>query len=454
MQTQSHAELIEQSLDTLWRPFTQHALGQKPMVLVEGHGYLVTDADGNEYVDGMAGLWCVNVGYGQERLIAAATQQLRMLPYTPATRPAPPSLELAVRLAEVLPGRLNHLQFLNSGSEAVETALKIARQYGRQQFPNQNRHKIIARYRGYHGWSGGALGATGQVARKAAFEPLAPGYIHVRPPDLFQLFGDVTPQEATDRLVRELEEVIEFEGPETITAFIGEPIIGGGGVIVPPDDYWPRVREVLDRHGILLIFDEVITGFGRTGKLFGAEQFGVVPDIMTMAKGISSAYIPLAATAVTDAVFDAFKGEAGENKQFNQVSTYGGHPVACAVGLANLAVIQEQGLVENAARMGQRLLGGLRELVAEHPMAGDARGKGLICGLELVKPGTREPLNVGQVNQVMAEAQQRGLLLGKNSATVPRLETVLTIAPPLVLDQAGVDRIIEALDAALSAVEG
>src|SRR5919206_1782937 len=196
MQTQSYAELIEQSLDTLWRPFTQHALGQKPMVLVEGRGYTVVDAEGNEYVDAMAGLWCVNVGYGQERLIEAATEQMRRLPYTPATRPAPPSLELALKLTGVLPGDLNHIQFLNSGSEAVETALKVARQYARQQFPGQNRHKIIARYRGYHGWSGGALGATGQVARKAAFEPLAPGYIHVRPPDLFQLFGDVTPEGA------------------------------------------------------------------------------------------------------------------------------------------------------------------------------------------------------------------------------------------------------------------
>ncbi|HET7037691.1 MAG TPA: aminotransferase [Thermomicrobiaceae bacterium] len=454
MRTESHTQLIEQSLDTLWRPFTQHALGQKPMVIVEGHGYTVVDSEGNEYLDAMAGLWCVNVGYGQEQLIAAGARQLRTLPYSPATRPAPPSLELALRLAEVLPGDLNHIQFLNSGSEAVETALKVARQYARQQFPGQNRYKIIARYRGYHGWSGGALGATGQTARKAAFEPLAPGYIHVRPPDLFQLFGGMTPQQASDQLLRELEEVIEFEGPETIAAFIGEPIIGGGGVIVPPEDYWPRVRDLLRQHGILLIFDEVITGFGRTGKMFGAEQWNVVPDIMTMAKGISSAYIPLAATAVTDAVFDAFKGAPGENKQFNQVSTYGGHPVACAVGLANLAVIQEQGLVENAARMGERLLGGLRELIAEHPLAGDARGKGLICGVELVKPGTREPLEPGKVNQVMAAAQQRGVLLGKNSSTVPRLETVLTIAPPLIIDQPGIDRLIDALDAALGAVEG
>jgi taurine-pyruvate aminotransferase len=439
--------------DTLWRPFTQHALRQPPMVLAEGRGCTVVDAEGNEYLDAMAGLWCVNVGYGQERLVEAAARQMRQLPYTSLSRPAPAALELAERLAGLLPGDVNHVQFLNSGSEAVEAALKIARQCQRQRFPRENRHKIIARYRGYHGWTMGALGATGQYVRKTHFEPLMAGFIHVRPPDTFRLFAGLSPSEAARQLARELEDVIEFEGPETVTAFIGEPIIGGGGIIVPPDEYWPAIRQICDKYNVLLIQDEVITGFGRTGQWFGCQNWDIVPDIMTLAKGISSGYLPLAATAATDMVFDAFKGDPADNVQFNQVSTYGGHPVACAVGLENLAIIAEQGLVANAARVGERLQAGLRELRSQHPIVGDVRGKGLLCGVELAVPGTTDPLPAEQVNQVIAEAQKRGVLVGKNTSTVKRLECVITLAPPLVATDADIERIVDVLDAALGMVK-
>jgi taurine-pyruvate aminotransferase len=449
---QAYTGVDAAALDALWRPFTQHALRQAPFVIVEGRGCTLVDAEGKEYLDAMAGLWCVNVGYGQERLVEAATTQLRQLAYSPLSRPAPAALELAKRLAQLLPGDLNHVQFLNSGSEAVEAALKITRQYARQKYPRQNRTKIIARYRGYHGWTLGALSATGQYVRKTHFEPLLPGFIHVRPPDTFRLFAGVAPGEAARRLAEELEEVIEFEGPETVAAFIGEPIIGGGGVLVPPDEYWPLIRRVCDRHGVLLIQDEVITGFGRTGKLFGCENWGVVPDIMTLAKGISSGYIPLAATAVSDAVFDAFKGEPADNVQFNQISTYGGHPVACAVGLANLDLIDELALVENAAQMGKRLRAGLLELQKRHPVVGDVRGKGLLNAIELAEPGTTEPLPAEQVDRVIAAAQQRGVLVGKNVATVKRLECVITLSPPLVAREPEIDRIIEVLDEALRAI--
>jgi adenosylmethionine-8-amino-7-oxononanoate aminotransferase len=442
------------ALDALWRPFTQHAAKQVPVVMVEGRGSTLIDAEGKEYIDGMAGLWCVNAGYGQERLVEAAANQMRRLPYTSLSRPAPVALELAERLASILPGDLNHVVFVNSGSEAVETALKVARQCMRQRYPRQNRHKIIARYRGYHGWTMGALSATGQQVRKNHHEPGLGGAIHVRPPDLFRLFAGQTPAEAARQLAVELEETIEFEGPETIAAFIGEPIIGGGGVIVPPDEYWPAVRAICDKYGILLIHDEVITGFGRTGTLFGCEQWGVVPDIITMAKGISSGYVPLAATAVTDAVFDEFKGGAAENVQFNQLSTYGGHPVACAVGLENLKLIDEERLVENSARMGAILQAGLRELQAQHPIVGEVRGKGLLCGVELAVPGTTEPLAADKVNKVMAEAQARGVLVGKNVSTVKRLECTITLSPPLVITQAEVERVVNVLDEALGTMRG
>ncbi len=439
-------------LDTLWRPFTQHALRQQPLVMVAGHGCTVVDDTGKEYIDAMAGLWCVNVGFGQERLVQAAANQMRQLAYTPLSRPAPVSLQLAQRLAQVLPGTLNHVVFVNSGSEAVETALKIARQYVQQQFPHQNRTKIIARYRGYHGWTMGALGATGQYARKTRFEPLLPGFLHVSPPDTFRLFAGMTPSAAAHQLAAELERVIEFEGPESIAAFIGEPIIGGGGIIVPPDEYWPLIRQICDKYDILLIQDEVITGFGRTGVMFGCESWGIVPDIMTMAKGISSAYIPLAATAVSDAVFAAFLGDPKDGVQFNQLSTYGGHPVACAVGLENLNIIEEQGLVANAAAMGERLRNGLHGVQAHREVVGEVRGKGLLMGIELAEPGTTTPLPAEQVNRVIAAAQEHGVIVGKNSATVPSLECVITLSPPLVITAEEIDRIVAVLDMALGEI--
>ena len=440
-------------LDTLWRPLTQHAARQRPLVIASGEGCTVRDTEGREYIDAMGGIWCVNVGFGQERIVKAAAEQMLRLNYTPLTRPAPVALELAEKLVGLLPAGLRHVQFLNSGSEAVEAALRVARQAQRQRDPNASRIKVIARYRGYHGWTLGALGATGQRLRKVRAEPLLPGYVHVSPPDTYRLFGGMSAAEAGERLAEELEQTIEFEGPDTIAAFIGEPIIGGGGVIVPPENYWPAVRRICDKYGIFLILDEVITGFGRTGKWFGSQTFNLTPDIMTMAKGISSAYVPLAAMAASDAVFDAFKGQPAEDRQFNQISTFGGHPVACAAGIENLNLIQELGLVENAARMGARLGAGLEQVKARYPSVGDIRGRGLMWGVELVRPGSKEPMPQA-VNQVLAEMQKRGVLAGKNSATVPHLENVLTFAPPLVVKPEEIDRIVGALAESLGAVQG
>ena len=440
-------------MDTLWRPLTQHAARQQPLVITTGQGCTVWDSAGKAYIDAMGGIWCVNVGFGQERIVKAAAEQMLRLNYTPLTRPAPVALELAEKLVGLLPAGLRHVQFLNSGSEAVEAALRVARQAQRQLDPQASRAKVIARYRGYHGWTLGALGATGQSLRKVRSEPLLPGYLHVSPPDTYRLFAGLTPAEATQRLAEELEQTIEFEGPDTIAAFIGEPIIGGGGVLVPPDGYWQAVRRICDKYGVLLILDEVITGFGRTGKWFGCQTFDVTPDIMTMAKGISSAYVPLAAMAASDAVFNAFKGEQADNLQFNQISTFGGHPVACAAAIESLNIIQEQGLVENAAGMGARLGAGLEQLRARYPSVGDVRGKGLMWGVELVKAGGKEPAPRA-ANQVLAEMQQRGVLGGRNSATVPGLENVLTFAPPLVVKPGEIDRIVDVLGESVAAVTG
>ena len=282
----------------------QHA-GLAPgdlMVVVSGDGCEVTDADGKTYLDAYAGIWNVNVGYGRQEIIDAVNVQMQELAFYPQTQISVPAARLAARLAELLPGDLNHLFFVNSGSEANETAIKVARQYGRLTHPGENRYKIICRYQGYHGFTMGAMSAMGQTLRRSQYEPLAPGFVHVEPPSGSAHGPD------------EIAQVIEREGPDTVAAILAEPIIGGGGVLVPPDEYLPGLRELCDQYGLLLMLDEVITGFGRTGKLFACEHWGVVPDVMQIAKGLSSGYLPIGACAVSDKVFDAFKGPPHEYK--------------------------------------------------------------------------------------------------------------------------------------------
>jgi taurine-pyruvate aminotransferase len=447
-----HIELTQADLDKVWRPFTQHALHETPPMFVGGQGCVVVDADGKQYLDSMSGLCCVNMGYGQERLIEAATTQMRQLPFTSPFHTAQVTYDFAKELVQILPGKLNHALFLTSGSEANEAALKIARQYARQKFPQDNRSKVIGRYLNYHGWTFGANSASGHPFRKVAFEPFLPGFIHVRPPDMFRLFAGRSPSEVAHELAKELETVIEFEGPETIAAFIGEPIPAGGGVFVPPDEYWPLVREICDKYEILLILDEVVTGFGRTGAMFACEHWGVVPDMITMGKGISSGYAPLGAVAVTDEVFDAFLGELDDDVHFAQISTFGGHPVACAVALEALALISEQDLVANAAQMGDRLLEGLRGLQDRHEVVGDARGKGLLCGLELVDPKSGDPLPVSRVDEMAAEGEARGVLLHRTAGTARGRESVFIIGPPLVISADEIDRLVDVFDEVLGAV--
>jgi len=382
-----------------------------------------------------------------------ASEQMTRLAFQPTFfgLATPPTITLATKLAALYPGAINHFQFTSGGAESNETAIKIARYYwaigGRP-----NKVKIVSRLMGYHGIALGALAATGIPGYWQDFGPLAPGFVHVSAPHAYRLGAGLSDEAFVAKLVAELEETIAREGADTIAAFLGEPVQGAGGVVPPPPGYWPAIKAVLDRHDILLIADEVITGFGRTGTMFGCEHWGIVPDIMTMAKGISSAYVPLAATAVSDAVFAAFLGDVKENVQFNQLSTYGGHPVACAVGLANLAVIEDDGLVANAAVMGERLRAGLRMVQGRRDVVGEVRGKGLLCGIELAQPGTTDPLPAEQVNRVIAAAQRHGVLIGKNSATVPRLECVLTLSPPLVITAEEVDRVVDAIDTALGEI--
>jgi len=423
-----------------------------PIVIAEGDGAWVTDIDGNRYLDGLSGQWCVNVGYGRRRLAQAAAEQLERLAFHPLTRGHLPAIALSERLDRLLGGGRVSL-YANSGSEANETAFKVVRQY-HQHRGEPHRFKIIARYRAYHGSTLGALAATGQALRRHQYEPLPPGFIHVPPPDPYRdAVGPDDLEEYGRRCAADLERTIEFELPETVAAVIMEPIITGGGILIPPDSYLPAVKAACERHGVLLIVDEVICGFGRTGSWFGHDRSGVRPDIVTMAKGITSAYIPLAAAVVTEEIFSAFPAAGADLGRLRHINTFGGHPAGCAVALENLAIIEEEGLNERSAEAGADLLARLRRALGDHPLVGDIRGRGLLIGIELVtNRETRAPAPLATSAGAMAAAQRHGLLLGRNADTAAGLDNVLALAPPLSLTDEDCEHVVAALAATFEEV--
>lgn len=441
-----HETLLTQDDQYVWHSMKPYN-PKTTIVAAKAEGAWVTDADGKRYLDAMAGLWCVNVGYGRTELAEAAYEQLKEMAYFPLSQSHVPAIKLAEKLNEML-GDDYVIFFSNSGSEANETAFKIVRQY-HQQKGESNRYKIVSRYRAYHGNSMGALAATGQAQRKYKYEPLAPGFIHVSPPDSYRDDTNVAdPRELSS--VKEIDRTMTWELSETIAAMIMEPIITGGGVLVPPDGYMKAAKEVCEKHGALLIVDEVICGFGRTGKPFGFMNYGVKPDIITMAKGITSAYLPLSATAVRKDIYEAFKGTE-EYDYFRHVNTFGGNPAACALALKNLEIMEKEKLFDRSRDLGEQLLNDLTNLLQDHPYVGNIRGKGLLVGIELVKDKTtKEPLDSGLVNQVIASCKQEGIIIGKNGATVAGYNNVLTLAPPLNIEQKDLQFIIKTLKESLN----
>ncbi|QTC42498.1 aspartate aminotransferase family protein [Bacillus sp. V3] len=401
------------------------------MVVTESNGSWVTDHEGKKYLDGMAGLWCVNVGYGRQELAEAAYEQLKKMAYFPLTQSHQPAIQLAEKLNGLL-GDDYVIFFSNSGSEANETAFKIARQYHQQKGEGE-RYKIVSRYRAYHGNSMGALAATGQAQRKYKYEPLAPGFIHVAPPDSYRDDANgKSPHELPG--VKAIDQAMTWELSETVAAVIMEPIITGGGILVPQEGYMKAAKEVCENHGALLIVDEVICGFGRTGKPFGFMNYDVKPDIITMAKGITSAYLPLSATAVKREIYEAFKGSE-EYDYFRHINTFGGNPAACALAVKNIEIMENEDLFARSAELGETAINTLKNQLQDHPLVGDVRGKGLLIGIEMVKDRqSKEPLEVDVVNKVISYCKQNGVIIGKNGATVAGYNNVLTLSPPLTID--------------------
>lgn len=437
---------VETDRRYVWHAMSGYDPEASTMVAAGGEGAWITDVDGNRYLDGMSGLWCVNAGYGREELARAAYEQLRTLPFYPLTKSHLPAIELSERLNEWLDEEYVFF-YSNSGSEANEVAFKVARQY-HQQNGAPERWKFISRYRAYHGQTMGALAATGHAQRKYRYEPLSPGFLHVSPPDGYRCIycdgGGECGSECALKYAQEIERVINWELPDTVAGVIMEPIITGGGILLPPEGYMEEVARVCERTGVLLIVDEVICGFGRTGKRFGHQHYGVKPDIVTMAKGITSAYFPLSATAVRREIYETFAGDS-EYDRLRHVNTFGGHPAACAVAIRNMQIMDDEDLPGRSATMGERLRAKL-SVIEERPNVGEIRNKGLLFGIELVEDRhSKQPASDEKVNAVVAKCKERSLIVGKTADTVAGFNNIVTLAPPLNLTHEDLEFIASAL---------
>jgi putrescine---pyruvate transaminase len=415
-------------------------------VWVSGDGALIKDATGREYIDGLSGLWNVNVGHGRRELAEAAARQMATLAFhsSYAGGTNEPAIALAERLSELVFPSINAFFFTSGGAEASETSFKTARFYWKA-LGKPEKIKVISRDRAYHGLTLAAMSATGLSAFWPMFEPRTPGFLHIAAPDPYRF---VNPDPAISLGVaaaNELEAAILREGPETVAAFIAEPVQGAGGVIVPPSDYFRRIREICTRYDVLLIADEVITGFGRTGRWFGLEHYGIEPDIMQFAKGITSGYVPLGGIGVSDAIREVING-VPEGKRWMHAYTYSGHPTCCAVALRNLDIIEGEHLVERAAAGGARLLHELRGLETLDGV-GHVRGLGLLAAVEIVADKTtkeRFPAQARLTQKLTDSLLERGLY------TRVALDCIC-LAPPLVASDAELDRIVQILREAIPA---
>ena len=439
------------TIPSLFLDFMQmREFAKDPLVFTGGEGIRLTDTAGRRYIDGLSGVFTTSLGHGNMPVIEAMSTQLRELAFAPPLHSTTPAaLKLTEMVLRIAPEGVGALKFLSGGSEATESAMKMARQY-HQQSGHPRKYKIISRYGGYHGGTMGALSAGGGRERKAVYEPLGVGFIHVHPPYCYRCPFDQTYPGCGRTCVTLLERTIEAEDPETVAAVIVEPIsISSAGFVVPPPDYLPRLREVCTRHNVVLIYDEIITGFGRLGTMFASQYYQAPPDITCCGKGMSGGYAPLAAILIRDRIADAFYGDAESNRQFHHGHTYAGNPVACAAGVAAVRQIIERDLVGNAHRQGERLRARLSEMAERYPMIGDVRGAGLLQGVEFVRDReskTAFPAPARPAKVVERAARERGLLLrcGNEFAA---------LAPPLVVTAQDVDEICGILSESIAAAQ-
>ena len=421
-----------------------------PMIIERGEGCYVFDTDGKRYFEAMAGLWSTAVGFNEERLIEAATRQMRSLPYYHnfSSKAHGPVIDLAEKLISLAPVPMSKVFFTNSGSEGNDTVLKMI-WYRSNALGQPERKKVISRLRGYHGVTIASASLTGLPNNHRSFDLPLQGILHTGSPHHYRdaLSGESEEDFATRR-AEELEKMILDEGPETIAAFWGEPVMGAGGVIVPPKTYWEKIQAVLKKYDILLVADEVICGFGRTGKMFGSQTYDIKPDVMVLSKQITSTYFPFTAIMLNDRVYDPIADESNEIGVLGHGFTGGGHPVGAAIALENIKIIEERNLVSNAAETGEYMQRKLRELT-HHPLVGEARGVGMIGAIELVSDKEKKaPLGAaGKLGTIANAAMQRHGVISRN------MLDALAFCPPLIATEADIDLMIDATQKSLDEVQ-
>jgi putrescine---pyruvate transaminase len=437
-------EILEKDQAHFLHPLHHPSTTQSPLIFESGHGIWLRTVEGKEYIDGMAGLWNVLIGHGNTELADAAREQMVTLAYCSSYAGTSnlPAIELADRMAGMAYPSLNTTFFTSGGAESNESAFKTVRYYWKR-LGKPNKTKVISRQHAYHGITLAAMSATGMSTYWPMFEPRVPGFLHIPAPYAFRYPADqIRPGESLGQAAaRALEEAILREGQDTVGAFIAEPVQGAGGLIVPPDDYFPAIREICDRYEVLFIADEVITGFGRTGEWFALNRWGVEPDIMSFAKGITSGYLPLGGIQVSDKIREVILN-APANERWMHAYTYSGHPTCCAVANKNLELLQRLDVAENARVQGQRLLEGLQALEAEFDVIGDTRGIGLMAAIEFADRETKQPAQIGE--KVRKACLERGLftrIIGSD---------ILSLAPPLVISAEEIDLVLQIIGEALA----
>ncbi|MDP7017747.1 MAG: aspartate aminotransferase family protein [Pirellulaceae bacterium] len=436
--------LLQRDLNHLIHPLHHRAGHENGHVWTRGEGIYLYDVDGKPYIDALSGLWNVVAGHGRQELAAAASAQMEQLAYcsgyTGSSNPL--AIELGEQLAAITYPQINRFFFTSGGGEASDTCFKIARYFWKV-LGKPEKTKVISRQWGYHGVTLAAMSATGIASYWPMFEPRVPGFVQIPSPYPYR-YEAPPGQSQGEAAANELEQAILREGPETVAMFFAEPVQGAGGVIVPQDDYFPRIRAICDQYEVLLVADEVITGFGRTGKMFGLEHWGVQPDMIQFAKAITSGYFPLGGVGVSDRVAATFDGD----DVWMHAYTYSAHPVGCAVALRNLQIIREEEFPAQAGTKGARFLENLRGSLSNHPHVGDVRGLGLMCAVEIVadresKEEFPAAENIGA--RVHAAAQQRGLFSRMRG-------DVFCLAPPIVSSEEELDRIVEIIAASIADV--
>ncbi|KAB2884321.1 MAG: aminotransferase class III-fold pyridoxal phosphate-dependent enzyme [Albidovulum sp.] len=451
------SEIVEADRAHLWHHLIQHKQFETvdPRVMVEGKGIRIWDAKGKEYIDAVSGgVWTVNVGYGRESIAKAVYDQLVKMNYFANSAGSIPGSIFAKMLIEKMPG-MSRVYYTNSGSEANEKAFKMIRQIAHKRYGGR-KHKILFRDRDYHGGTLATMSAGGQDERVMQYGPLAPGFVRV--PHCLEYRKheqDGAPAENYGEWAADqIEKVILAEGPDTVGALCLEPVTAGGGVITPPEGYWERVHEICRKYDLLLHIDEVVCGVGRTGTWFGYQHYGIKPDFVTMAKGVASGYAAIACCVTTEAVFEMFKDDAADPMNyFRDISTFGGCTAGPAAAIENMRIIEDEGLLANTVRMGERTMANLGALMEKHRVVGDVRGKGLFCGAELVVDRqTREPVDEKKVQAVVADCAAQGVIIGASNRSIPGRNNVLCLSPALIATADDIDAITGAIDKALTKV--